>query len=132
MDSNSPTMNEDGVRILVVEDSETIRSLVREILAQAGHSVLCAEGPEEALAACERYGHSIRLLVTDVMMPCMTGIELADRLATPFPAMKVIYISGYTGDTVIDEGELAARGAFLQKPFTPDTLVRTVASLLGD
>jgi CheY-like chemotaxis protein len=131
MDHSPQIKPEDGERILVVEDSDTIRSLVREILSQSGYSVLCAEGPEEALEACERFGHSIRLLVTDVVMPCMTGIELADRLAQKFPSMKVIYISGYTGDTVIDEGELASRGAFLQKPFSPVALVDTVSSLLG-
>jgi CheY-like chemotaxis protein len=122
---------EDVERILVVEDSETVRALVCEILRQSGYAVLGVEGAEEALAACERVGHSICLLVTDVMMPGMTGIELADRLSRTFPAMKVIYISGYTGDIVIDEGELAARGAFLQKPFGPDTLIRTVESVLG-
>jgi CheY-like chemotaxis protein len=116
--------------ILVVEDSETVRGLICAILSQAGYTVLAAGDPTEALATCDRCGPSIDLVLTDVMMPVMTGIELVNRLSITFPTMKVIYVSGFTGETVVDEGLLDERGAFLQKPFSPDSLLATVRGVL--
>jgi PAS domain S-box-containing protein len=116
--------------ILVVDDSETVRGLVCEILTQAGYVVVGVGDPEEAIDQCARLGQSVDLLVTDVMMPGMTGVELGARLSKRHPKLKVIYISGYTGETVIDEGLLEESCAFLQKPFSPDTLLATVRSVL--
>ncbi|HEY3489789.1 MAG TPA: response regulator [Candidatus Deferrimicrobiaceae bacterium] len=118
--------------ILVVEDSETVRGLVCEILTRAGYGILSADGPEEALSTCEVCGHAIDLLVTDIMMPGMTGLELSSRLSERFPRMRVLFISGYTGETVLEEGMLDERSAFLQKPFSPDALVSAVRSVLDE
>jgi len=116
--------------ILLVEDEERVRRLARTILAGHGYSVLEASNGVEALRIGERHGSAIHLLVTDVVMPEMSGRELAGRLIARHPDMKVLFMSGYTDDTILRHGVLEAGIPFLQKPFTPSTLARKVREML--
>ena len=117
--------------LLLVEDEDAVRALVRDVLREKGYTVLEASRGEEALELSEQYGGQIDLLVTDVVMPQMSGRELARRLANSRPQMKVLYISGYADVAVWYQGELDSGGAFLQKPFTPEGLARKVREVLG-
>jgi signal transduction histidine kinase len=110
--------------ILLVEDETIVRNLVREVLQLGGYNVLEAEDPVDARLICERFEGRIDLMVTDVVMPVMSGLELAEYLAPMRPEMKVLYMSGYTDET------LDPSMAFLPKPFTPDDLAQRVRELL--
>jgi CheY-like chemotaxis protein len=114
-------------RVLVVEDEEGVRGLVRRVLEAAGYAVTAAAGPEEALALA---GRPFELLITDLLMPAMTGRDLADRLRESFPALRVLYMSGFGGDTMIDRGLLAPGQRFLSKPFSPQALQQQVRAVL--
>jgi nitrogen-specific signal transduction histidine kinase len=116
--------------ILVVEDEESVRKLICHALSTYGYKVVAAANGDEALLACERHNGPIPLMVTDVVMPQMSGRELADRLHQVHTGMLVLYISGYTDDAVIRHGLLHEPAAFLQKPFSPSALARKVRSLL--
>jgi PAS domain S-box-containing protein len=116
--------------ILLVEDEEAVRTLVRLVLTDGGYRVLEASGPREALALHERYSGSIHLLLTDVAMPEMSGRELAERLRPLAPGMKVIFMSGYTEDAVLRNGAFAPGTAFLSKPVLPADLKRKVRGVL--
>ncbi len=116
--------------ILLVEDEEGVRELARDILQANGYTVLDTQHGAEALLTCERHAGPIPLMVTDAVMPQMSGRELAERLAPLRPEMKVLYMSGYTDDAVVRHGVLDLGTAFLQKPFTPDTLARKVRAVL--
>jgi CheY-like chemotaxis protein len=115
--------------VLLVEDDAQVRKLAHEVLRRRGYHVLSAEHPGEALLVCDGYEGPIDLLLTDVIMPQMSGRQLADRLVVARPDMKVLYVSGYTANVVLDHG-VGQTTAFLQKPFTPDSLSRTVRSVL--
>jgi CheY-like chemotaxis protein len=117
--------------LLLVEDDDSVRELVRNVLRENGYRVLEASRGEEALELSELYAGRIDLLVTDVVMPQMNGRELARRLVSLRPQVKVLYISGYADNAVWYPGGLDAGGAFLQKPFTPETLTRKVREVLG-
>jgi nitrogen-specific signal transduction histidine kinase/CheY-like chemotaxis protein len=117
--------------LLLVEDEEAVRGLVRNILRERGYTVLEASRGAEALELSELYAGRIDLLVTDVVMPQMSGRELARRLANSRPQIKVLYISGYADRAVWCEGGLDSGGAFLQKPFSPEALVGKVREVLG-
>jgi two-component system cell cycle sensor histidine kinase/response regulator CckA len=117
--------------LLLVEDEEAVRTLVRNVLRKKGYRVLEASQGEEALEFSELYRGRIDLLVTDVVMPQMNGRELARRLVKSRPEIKVLYISGYADNTVWSEGGLDSSGAFLQKPFSPEALARKVREVLG-
>jgi hypothetical protein len=116
--------------LLLVEDEDGLRDLAREILQLHGYTVLEARHPGEALLIGERHAGPIDLLVTDVVMPQMSGRELADRLGPLRPGMKVLYMSGYTADAIGHHGVLEPGTAFLPKPFTPDALTRKVREVL--
>jgi PAS domain S-box-containing protein len=118
--------------ILVAEDDAQVRSVTTRALEQMGYRVLSAESGEEALALAARLGEGERidLLLTDVIMPRMTGKDLADRLLRGRPGMKVVYMSGYTENTIVHHGVLDEGVVLLQKPFAPRAVVSKVRSVL--
>jgi two-component system, cell cycle sensor histidine kinase and response regulator CckA len=116
--------------VLLVEDEEEVRAAVSESLQMRGYTVLKARHGKEAVMICRRHEGPIHLLLTDVIMPQMTGLELAQRVFPLRPEIKVLYISGYTSDALAQRHMMAAGTAFLQKPFTPDALVHQVRAVL--
>lgn len=116
--------------ILVVEDEEMVRALICRILEQHGYKVLAAGDGGEALLICQRHPGTIHLMVTDVVMPKMNGRELAEHLASLHPEIKVLYMSGYAEDVVVNRGALDSAASFLQKPFKPMLLVQKVREIL--
>ena len=117
--------------ILVAEDEQIVRALIRKVLEQAGYTVLLGDGGTEALQLAERHGGPIHLLVTDVVMPGMNGRELARRLLERRPDTKVLFLSGYAEDAVERHGVLEPGTAFMQKPFSPSALANRVREVLG-
>jgi PAS domain S-box-containing protein len=115
--------------VLLVEDEDAVRALAREVLRRHGYIVLEARHGVDALRVAERHPDTIHLMVTDVVMPHMSGREVAERLNTVRPTMKVLFMSGYT-DHALMHRELAPGAAFLQKPFTPEVFARKVRSVL--
>jgi len=116
--------------LLLVEDDEAVRDLAREILTAYGYTVVAARHPGEALLIGERRPGVIDLLLTDVVMPEMNGRELAERLTALRPGMKVVYMTGYTDDAIVQHGVQKAGVTLLQKPFTPAALARAVRDVL--
>jgi PAS domain S-box-containing protein len=116
--------------ILVVEDDEMVRNLVRETLQREGYKVLDAADSVEARRASEKHKTAIHLLITDVVMPKVSGRDLAVELCRRRPEMKVLYMSGYTDSAIVNSGILQREVAFLQKPFTPALLAERVREVL--
>jgi two-component system cell cycle sensor histidine kinase/response regulator CckA len=116
--------------VLLVEDEPELRTLAREILAAWGYTVLHSGDSTQAFGLAERHNGSIHLLLTDVVMPGMSGREVADRLLSTRPDMKVLFMSGYTDSAIVHHGVLDPGTPFLPKPFTPDALVRKVREVL--
>lgn len=116
--------------ILLVEDEEMVRSLSCEVLRQNGYEVLEAANGGEALLICEQHSKPIHLLVTDVVMPRMNGRYLAERLISMRPEMKVLLVSGYIDAVLVHQEILGSGISFLQKPFTPSELAKTVRETL--
>jgi two-component system, cell cycle sensor histidine kinase and response regulator CckA len=127
-DASVPTGGAETV--LLAEDEVGLRALVRNILRQHGYRVLEASDVEDALRLCSDYAGRIDLLLTDVVMPIMSGRELAERAAEIRPELKVLYMSGYTDNIVVHHGVSASETQFLQKPFTPRGLAQKVRAIL--
>jgi two-component system, cell cycle sensor histidine kinase and response regulator CckA len=117
--------------ILLVEDEESVRQLVRETLAARGYQVLEADDGQKALAISKSHAGPIHMLLTDVVMPGMSGRELAKQLAETHPQTRILYLSGYTEDAIVHQGVLDSGTAFLQKPFTLQMLSRKVREVLN-
>jgi signal transduction histidine kinase len=118
-----------GERVLLVEDNEAVRGLVRDMLLDRGYDVLVAAGPGQALALADGLPE-LDLLVTDVVMPEMNGRQLAERLAEGRPGLRVLYTSGYTDDAMIARGVFERGFTFLQKPFSIEELALHVREAL--
>jgi PAS domain S-box-containing protein len=116
--------------VLLVEDEGTVRSVAREVLQMVGYTVLEAASGEEALQRAAQHNGAIHLLLTDVVMPGMSGRDLAERLIVDYPALEVLYLSGYTDEAIAHHGVLQAGIELLHKPFTPDALARRVREVL--
>jgi PAS domain S-box-containing protein len=117
--------------VLLVEDEESVRQLVRETLAAKGYRVVEADNGESGVAVAAKHQGKIDLVITDVVMPGMGGRELVKQLAQTRPETKVLYLSGYTEDAIVSEGTIESGAAFLQKPFTLQNLARKVREVLG-
>jgi PAS domain S-box-containing protein len=116
--------------VLLVEDDEMVRSLVREALVRTGYKVMDTSDPLEARRLSGSYRGMIHLLITDVVMPKVSGRELAEELRARRGGMKVLYMSGYTDNAIVNTGILQKEVAFLQKPFTPAALTQKVREVL--
>jgi CheY-like chemotaxis protein len=116
--------------ILLVEDEPEVRALARDVLAQVGYRVLAVAEPAGARRLAEQPQSAIDLLVTDVVMPQMSGPELAAHLTARFPGLRVLHVSGYTSDALVSRGISPSDIALLQKPFTPGELARKVREVL--
>ena len=125
-----PTSVRGSETILVVEDDETIRNLVLKVLKGNGYTVLAAANGDEAERVAGQHRGRIHLLITDVVLPGLSGPEVARRLVTTRTDTRVLYLSGYTNDAVLRRGVLEAGVAFLQKPFTPGVLGRKIREVL--
>ena len=115
--------------VLVVEDADGLRELAKRLLQRQGYNVLIAANADEALRLFAEHA-TIDVLLTDVVMPGASGPELTMQLIAQRPALKVIYMSGYTEDTIVQHGVLKPGIAFLNKPFTADALGRKIREAL--
>jgi len=118
--------------ILVVEDIVGLRHFMVRVLEPAGYSVLTTENGDEALRILEQHQHPVDLMITDVVMPGMSGRTLAERLSAIRPKTKVLYMSGYTDDVILKHGILAEEAPFVSKPFSASDLLRRVRQILDD
>ena len=118
--------------VLVVEDQEEVRKLTKRVLEARGYAVLAAPNGAEALEIVDRHPTPIHLMITDVVMPGMNGREVAQRACAKRSDLKVLFVSGYTGEAVLQHRLLEPGVAFLQKPFTPDALARKTRQVLDD
>jgi CheY-like chemotaxis protein len=122
-----PTGNE---TVLIVEDEAAVRLLAQRILKGAGYTVLTAADAAAALTLLTSGGAEVDILVTDVVLPGMSGRDLADRVARVRPSVKILFTSGYTDDAILRHGVLDREVAFLGKPYTVDQLTRKVREVL--
>ena len=117
--------------VLVVEDNDAVRAAICRILRRAGYEVVEAAGAEDARAVCAQKGRAIQLLITDVVMPFVSGPELAAELASARPELKVLFMSGYSGNAITRHGVLREGVMFLHKPFTPTSVAHAVREVLA-
>jgi two-component system cell cycle sensor histidine kinase/response regulator CckA len=117
--------------VLLVEDEESVRELVRDTLLARGYKVLVAENGEAGLRQVREQRGALDMIITDVVMPGMSGRELAKQVTADWPKIKVLFLSGYTEESIIHDGVLEAGTAFLQKPFSLQALSRKVREVLG-
>ncbi|MFO8089333.1 MAG: PAS domain S-box protein, partial [Desulfatiglandaceae bacterium] len=119
-----------GETVLIVEDEASILKLTKRILERFGYTVLEASGPEEAMVIAKEHSGGVHLLITDVVMPGMNGRELADKLQTDYPKLKVLFMSGYTADVIARHGILNPGVKFVQKPFSIEDLANKIRQAL--
>jgi len=117
--------------VLIVEDDDSLRKLAHKVLQQKGYTILAADNGEDALGISKEHEGAIDLMLTDVVMPRMSGRETAKLLKPLYPQMKVIYMSGYTDEAIVNHGVLSPGLNFIEKPFTPDALAGKVREVLG-
>jgi PAS domain S-box-containing protein len=127
-----PGMLQGVETVLLVEDEEMVRKLARQILETCGYKVLEAPHGGAALLLCERHDGPLHLMLTDVVMPEMSGRELMQRLSPIRPEMRVLFMSGYTEHAIVYHGVVEAETHFIQKPFTPEALARKVREVLDE
>jgi CheY-like chemotaxis protein len=125
-------LHQGNATILIVEDEDIVRAIAVSTLELSGYEILDAASGEEALLICKQHHGPIHLLLTDVVMPRMSGKEVAERLSKLRPDMKVLFMSGYTTDAVVHHGILDVGTAFIEKPFTPEELAQKVREVLDD
>lgn len=118
------------ITVLLAEDEEIVRRLVVEVLARAGYEVLAAGNGVLALEAARQHTGAIHLLISDVAMPQMTGLELARQIGALHPAIKILLVSGYADPAAIEDLKQQAGFAYLRKPFTPQRLLEQARWLL--
>ncbi len=120
-----------GKTILLVEDEEIVRTMLMEVLLEEGHTVLEARDGQQAIEVAASYSGALDLLITDLVMPNLSGREVCERVQAARPGLRVLFMSGYTSDEVI-RGQIAeAHAAFLQKPFRPEALLGKVHEILA-
>jgi two-component system cell cycle sensor histidine kinase/response regulator CckA len=129
-EQSPPPLLSHGETILLVEDEAVVKDIARQILQESGYTVLEASSGEEAIPLGQAHHGTIHLLLTDLVLPGMSGRDVAKRLLRLQPHMRILYISGYAPDRIAGRGASEARGLFLQKPFTPNTLRQKVREAL--
>jgi len=130
VEARKPAAGEGSETVLLVEDEGKLRVLARRILESRGYKVLEAPGGMEALLVAKQFQGPIHMLLTDLVMPVMGGRELAQELSKQYPQMRILFMSGYTDDTVVRHGILEEGVAFLQKPFAPEALAQKVRQVI--
>jgi CheY-like chemotaxis protein len=124
----------DGVAkqtILLVEDEDIVRGLLREVLERDGYEVLACAHPDEGIEASRLHGKQIDLLLTDVVMPGMNGRQMANRILETLPELRVVFMSGYSEHALTHEGQVDSQFEYLQKPFTLKALSKKLTHVLG-
>ena len=116
--------------ILLVDDEDSVRGVAQRALERQGYTVLMARHAKEALEICAQHADPVHLLITDVVMPVMSGIDLAEQVTASYPETSVLYISGHVEEAAIQHVLQGQDAAFLQKPFTPTILRQRVRELL--
>jgi two-component system, cell cycle sensor histidine kinase and response regulator CckA len=130
-DPRLPAVNPRGTEtVLLVEDEDEVRRLALRMLEQNGYVVLAARAGDEALELCRKHSGQIHLLLTDVVMPGMSGPALAEIMKRERPGMKVLYMSGYTDDEILNHGIRDHQMEFLQKPFGAEVLAMKIRQVL--
>jgi CheY-like chemotaxis protein len=128
--ASTATLQQGSETVLIVEGKDEVRAAMGSSLEMRGYAVLKACHGKEAVVICRRHAGPIHLLLTDIVMPQMTGPELVQRVSLVHPETKVLYLSGYTSDALNRRNMTEPSTAFLQKPFTPDALARRVRAVL--
>jgi CheY-like chemotaxis protein len=128
----TPTTIRGTETILIVEDEEMLRTLTRRWLELAGYKVLTAASGDEAMVTLDRHDGPVHLVLTDVVMPGISGRELAERLLVSHPGLKILYTSGYTDDVILRHGLLDRNTHFISKPFSLKDLTSKVREVLDD
>ena len=121
-----------GSKILLVEDEEMVRELSFRMIKTYGYNVIEAADSARALHFCKEYKKSIHLLLSDVVMPDMSGPKLAKDILSIHPETRVLYMSGYTDNAIVHHGVLEPGTSFIQKPFTPNALARKIREVLDN
>jgi DNA-binding response OmpR family regulator len=118
--------------ILLVEDEESVRRFIRTLLQSSGYAVIDAASGDEALSIVAARGGGIRLLITDVVMPRMSGRELAEKVRALCPDIDLLYVSGYTDDAIVQHGITARAINYIQKPFNTTAFLGKIREILEE